>query len=153
MIKQGLLWGGSFEPLKRVHLQGLVKPKNLAESFCKRCRPKNEQIESSDADDNLRHLTATWEPNFRRKCGLESRGCTKQFGTQNPELRITKHCLKLHPTATLVFATGCKERVLSRTMYEIKKDSHKDYPFLFGAPPGTRTLDPLIKSQLLYQLS
>ncbi len=23
----------------------------------------------------------------------------------------------------------------------------------FGAPPGTRTLDPLIKSQLLYQLS
>ena len=25
--------------------------------------------------------------------------------------------------------------------------------FHFGAPPGTRTLDPLIKSQLLYQLS
>ena len=25
--------------------------------------------------------------------------------------------------------------------------------FSFGAPPGTRTLDPLIKSQLLYQLS
>ncbi len=25
--------------------------------------------------------------------------------------------------------------------------------FFFGAPPGTRTLDPLIKSQLLYQLS
>ena len=25
--------------------------------------------------------------------------------------------------------------------------------FVFGAPPGTRTLDPLIKSQLLYQLS
>ena len=24
---------------------------------------------------------------------------------------------------------------------------------IFGAPPGTRTLDPLIKSQLLYQLS
>ena len=26
-------------------------------------------------------------------------------------------------------------------------------PFSYGAPPGTRTLDPLIKSQLLYQLS
>ncbi len=25
--------------------------------------------------------------------------------------------------------------------------------FCFGAPPGTRTLGPLIKSQLLYQLS
>ena len=24
---------------------------------------------------------------------------------------------------------------------------------IIGAPPGTRTLDPLIKSQLLYQLS
>ena len=40
-----------------------------------------------------------------------------------------------------------------RVPKKIKKDSHKDYPLLFGAPPGTRTLDPLIKSQLLYQLS
>ena len=27
------------------------------------------------------------------------------------------------------------------------------YRGISGAPPGTRTLDPLIKSQLLYQLS
>ena len=34
-----------------------------------------------------------------------------------------------------------------------KKDRLKTYPFFAGAPSGTRTPDPLIKSQLLYQLS
>ena len=29
----------------------------------------------------------------------------------------------------------------------------KNHITFVGAPPGTRTLDPLIKSQLLYQLS
>ncbi len=29
----------------------------------------------------------------------------------------------------------------------------KSFPVFSGAPSGTRTLDPLIKSQLLYQLS
>ena len=32
-----------------------------------------------------------------------------------------------------------------------KKASPKGLAFLLGAPPGTRTLGPLIKSQLLYQ--
>ena len=31
--------------------------------------------------------------------------------------------------------------------------SRKTLPFMNDAPSGTRTLDPLIKSQLLYQLS
>ena len=74
-------------------------------------------------------------------------------GTQNPELRqaIFNFFANYHrnscplPVANEGFESG--------TVYEIKKDSHKDYPSLFGAPPGTRTLDPLIKSQLLYQLS
>ena len=37
---------------------------------------------------------------------------------------------------------------------EPKKEHHRvGWCSFFGAPPGTRTLDPLIKSQLLYQLS
>ena len=38
----------------------------------------------------------------------------------------------------------------SRTRATDKKKKHITFT---GAPPGTRTLDPLIKSQLLYQLS
>ena len=36
---------------------------------------------------------------------------------------------------------------------EAKEPSHYAMVLLLGAPPGTRTPDPLIKSQLLYQLS
>ena len=40
----------------------------------------------------------------------------------------------------------------------IPKNSNKKQPYVYrkavcGAPSGTRTQDPLIKSQLLYQLS
>ena len=51
-----------FESISHKAPPRVSEAKILNESFCKRCRPKNEQIESSDADDNLRHLTATWEP-------------------------------------------------------------------------------------------
>ena len=37
--------------------------------------------------------------------------------------------------------------------WNIKKRESLDEAFSFCAPLGTRTLDPLIKSQLLYQLS
>ena len=46
-------------------------------------------------------------------------------------------------------------RTLSRVLVFAKpknKDIHKD-AFIFGGRSGTRTLGPLIKSQLLYQLS
>ena len=41
-----------------------------------------------------------------------------------------------------------------RGVHEIQKE-HRccDALFVFGAPSGIRTRDPLIKSQLLYQLS
>ena len=35
----------------------------------------------------------------------------------------------------------------------VLKDEYWNRPLAGGAPPGTRTPDPLIKSQLLYQLS
>ena len=41
---------------------------------------------------------------------------------------------------------------IAKEEYSFKKSKSNDLDF-FGAPPGTRTLDPLIKSQLLYQLS
>ena len=43
---------------------------------------------------------------------------------------------------------------LHKILIKIKMACNIDYkPFFNGAPSGTRTLDPLIKSQLLYQLS
>ena len=36
---------------------------------------------------------------------------------------------------------------------EKKTRKNASFQAKFGAPSGTRTLDPLIKSQLLYQLS
>ena len=38
-------------------------------------------------------------------------------------------------------------------VYQTEKTTLLGWSFLFGAPSGTRTQGPLIKSQLLYQLS
>ena len=39
------------------------------------------------------------------------------------------------------------------SVYKNKYHFFGSYGVLFGGPPGARTLDPLIKSQMLYQLS
>ena len=54
-------------------------------------------------------------------------------------------------------ACPCRAKRCARPVRPIAtpKESRKTFVFLlsFGAPSGTRTRDPLIKSQLLYQLS
>ena len=45
-----------------------------------------------------------------------------------------------------------KEAVIGRHGHPAKQKKTPDW-MSFGVLPGTRTLDPLIKSQLLYQLS
>ena len=56
---------------------------------------------------------------------------------------------KIFPFVSLRLPTRSSPRFKSKT----KRDKQNAYLFLFGAPSGTRTQDPLIKSQLLYQLS
>ena len=48
------------------------------------------------------------------------------------------------------FFDMCNICIKKDILFAQKKDIHLD---VFGVLPGTRTLDPLIKSQLLYQLS
>ena len=62
------------------------------------------------------------------------------------------------PYGNRTHVCGVRGRRLNRltngphgTSYSISKPSHK--VLIPGAPSGTRTRDPLIKSQLLYQLS
>ena len=61
---------------------------------------------------------------------------------------------------TAAVADVHRKSALCRSSFESlfgAAEKQKNHPigwfFVFGAPPGTRTLDPLIKSQLLYQLS
>ena len=56
---------------------------------------------------------------------------------------------------TAVFGMGTGGPSAIKTLTERNStDTEKRYrPFLIGAPSGIRTRDPLIKSQLLYQLS
>ena len=42
---------------------------------------------------------------------------------------------------------------LTPLAHNAKKNPFRDFVFAYGAPSGIRTRDPLIKSQLLYQLS
>ena len=60
--------------------------------------------------------------------------------------------------ANSAFACSCQLafRTLSRGLVRLvqhKKKRPYKWPFISGGRAGTRTLDPLIKSQLLYQLS
>ena len=80
------------------------------------------------------------------------------LGTLNPRLEQQGEALLLCRGETLgictalprIFGVLRRERRIIREWHEPQTGF---VPFPYGAPPGTRTLDPLIKSQLLYQLS
>ena len=57
----------------------------------------------------------------------------------------------MHPTE---FAGEPPFLIFTQSQTETKRKRRKSFNILrFCTPSGTRTLDPLIKSQLLYQLS
>ena len=73
------------------------------------------------------------------------------FASQNEGFYRPNSCKegvprRASPTAR---ANPCRVLVFAKPK---NKDIHKD-AFIFGGRSGTRTLGPLIKSQLLYQLS
>ena len=69
--------------------------------------------------------------------------------TKRPELSYQPE-RQIQSRSRASVALNLESRIrVHRGANDIKKQNHK----IFGAPPGTRTLDPLIKSQLLYQLS
>ena len=74
-------------------------------------------------------------------------------GIQNPALRRDtvrlRHCSRAQSQSK---ARGLW-RGSNRELWKQKERPCKCMVFLFGAPSGIRTRDPLIKSQLLYQLS
>ena len=41
----------------------------------------------------------------------------------------------------------------TRIKFKIKRRSHYDFSSLFGDPAGARTQDPILKRDVLYQLS
>ena len=101
----------------------------------------------------------TWT--FRRSAA-KSRGSEKtelcSRGTLNPclgqrrgkDVLCRSEALGICTAPPRIFGVQSRGRRMIREWHEPQTGF---VPFPYGAPPGTRTLDPLIKSQLLYQLS
>ena len=81
---------------------------------------------------------------WRHRDSLGTNACAAFVSAQTSLYSFSlTHCRTLRCFATLVGFSSCATKI---------KHTQKGV-FIFGGGTGTRTLDPLIKSQLLYQLS
>ena len=105
------------------------------------------------APANLRFAHAFFSAAIRRAAVLLRKTKKRTSGIQNPALR--------RDTVRLRRCGGAQSHSKARRLLEgfesgtmiPKENLHHRWRFSFGAPSGIRTRDPLIKSQLLYQLS
>ena len=105
----------------------------------------------------------TFSPALSFGCGSSPESATKEKEMHKHFFRdyfapsglvpLLRNGANRHPRITFRSPLLCRsDVVLVRSKYKEKRDA-KMHLFFLGALSGTRTLGPLIKSQLLYQLS